>query len=169
MLLAAVATMAGCRSTDVGAPCNHGFQDPPQQPVVTYPALSCNDLMCVYNETVEVPADACGSDADCNAGQTDQRFACAEGQCELRDDFVLSRSMCSMRCESDADCGSGYEGTQCQTGFACARVQRLGEFCCEKLCVCRDDLGNTAELDRVCEAGDLECCEADPRPSGCGG
>jgi hypothetical protein len=167
--LAAVLALVGCKATDVGAPCNHGFQDAPQQPVVTYPVLSCNNLMCVYNEDIEVPSDPCTTDADCNEAQVDARFTCSEGQCRIRDDFVLSRSMCSQRCDSDDECQGGYEGTQCQTGFACARVQRLGDFCCEKLCVCRDDLGSTAEIDQACEGGQLSCCEGDPRPSGCGG
>jgi hypothetical protein len=142
--------LGGCSQNDVGAPCNHGNQPAPQQPVVTYPSLNCDELMCVYNESIEIPPDPCTTHEECNEGQSEAVFECVEATCRIRNDYVLSRSMCSRQCESDADCAGGYEGTECRTGFSCARVQRLGDFCCEKLCVCRDDLGNTAAIDRAC-------------------
>jgi len=69
------------------------------------------------------------------------------------------RSGCSKRCDGDA--GGETAGittaqkpvtdkTAGEAGFKCARIQQLGEFCCEKLCVCNDDLPDTAELDMNC-------------------
>jgi hypothetical protein len=50
-----------------------------------------------------------------------------------------SRNTCTASCESDDDCQA--ETTEyCQRGFVCAVATQVGNFCCKKLCVCRDDL-----------------------------
>lgn len=160
----------GCSKSDVGAPCNHGGIDPPTTPTVTFPALACDQLMCVYANDDEPPERACQSDADCNPGGG-ERFLCEAGACVVASTYVLDRSMCSMRCESDADCAGGDPTTECESGFACARIQSVGEHCCEKLCVCRDDLdvAGAAMRDELCEVGTLSgCCDKDPRPDACG-
>ncbi len=185
-LLALVPVLAGCPKGDVGAPCNHGKTEPPQSKLVTFPALSCDELLCVYADEAEPPADACQTDADCNEAQPDvRRFECAKaagansGLCRLRIDYVLERSMCSKKCSSDADCKDGgigkkvvVDNTQCAGDFKCRRIQSLGEFCCEKLCVCEDDLGVTTERDMKCAEGSLEGCCVGPGietpPDACG-
>ncbi len=173
---------SGCTREDVGAPCNHGQVEPPESKLVTFPALSCNNLLCVYADEDEPPANPCNDEGDCNTGGdlSVQKFTCVAGECELRVDYVLERSMCSRRCRDNNDCKDAGLGktvdpdTECKTGFSCARIQSLGQFCCEKLCVCNDDLGPTADLDREC-AGSTQagCCivnnaPADPPPEACG-
>jgi hypothetical protein len=168
-----LAWLAGCEQGDVGAPCNHGSVDPPSTKLVTFPALSCDELLCVYGEEQTIPPNSCNDDAECNQVGGERIFACelpaegGAGHCTLSLDYVLERSMCSKRCSSDADCQNAGTGqkpiakdTACRTGFSCARIQPLGEFCCEKLCVCNDELPDTSDLDRACERGDAPGCES---------
>ncbi|MGB1698711.1 MAG: hypothetical protein ACPHRO_02075 [Nannocystaceae bacterium] len=156
-----LAATAGCPSGDVGAPCNHGEAVPPPTKLVTFPAVSCDDLICVYGEDDSAPAGSCNTDLDCN-NDGGQRFECLDNKCSLSFDYFLERSMCSKRCESNADCkNSGIttakkplsETTRCESGFECAVVQNLGQFCCEKLCVCSDDIApdQVEKLETECE------------------
>lgn len=161
----------GCARSDVGSPCNHGAGFVPDGQAVTFPALSCDHLLCVYAEDVEPPAEGCEQDADCNP-DGGSAMVCAGGRCELGQSHVLERSMCSERCEVDADCGGADPDSACNGGFACARIQGLGDHCCEKLCVCRDDLdvAAAADLERTCSAGTTPgCCDVvGDRPEACG-
>ena len=158
--------LTACPNGDVGAPCNHGDVEPPESKIVTFPALACNDLLCVYGEEKAPPQNVtnCQSSLDCNPGGGSV-FECvslgddAGTECRLSLSYVLERSMCSKRCNSDADCkNTGItaakkpvaESTKCKQGFSCVRIQQLGEFCCEKLCVCNDDLPDTTDLDMKC-------------------
>ncbi len=162
--------LTGCPDSDVGRPCNHGPGFVPQDQTITFPALTCDHLLCVYAEDAEAPAEVCDQDADCNVG-TDDKFRCQEGACVLDQTYVMNRSMCSLSCESDADCGGGDPETSCRSGFTCARIQGLGDHCCEKLCVCRDDLDvATAErLEAECSAdAAVGCCDRSPHPRACG-
>lgn len=154
--------LTACPNGDVGAPCNHGTVTPPETKLVTFPALSCDDLICVYGEDQVVPESGCNNDADCMSGVGVNPFQCVNGSCRLSLEYVLERSMCSKRCNSDSDCkNTGVttakkpvaEDTTCKTGFSCARIQQLGEFCCEKLCVCNDELpeGIIDDLNTNCE------------------
>lgn len=176
--------LLGCPKGDVGSACNHGDVEPPESKLVTFPALSCDDLLCVYADEDEPPTGECNEDAFCQ----DAKFECVKsnpdepGNCRLRVDYVLERSMCSRKCSSDNDCKDGgptnqvvVDDTNCQTGFKCARIQTLGKFCCEKLCVCNDDLGVTMDIDNKCTASTQEgCCvdgsgnPIDPLPEACG-
>lgn len=164
--------LAGCPSGDVGAPCHHGLIQPPENPLVSFPALMCDDLLCVYGESHIAPDKACTTNADCGDGPDDQRFACerngdaATGVCVVDLTYVLERSMCSKRCGSDADCrdrGLGRDpladDSACRSGFRCTQVQSLGDLCCEKLCVCGDALadGAIADLAEACEDPDQAC------------
>lgn len=144
-----VPLLAACPKGDVGAPCNHGDVDPPADKVVTFPALSCNDLLCVYADEKDPPTAPCTNNEMCNAANDDgkARFQCVESKCVLASTYVLERSMCSKTCSSDSDCQDGGIGKQvlaqesnCDAGFSCVQIQKLGEFCCQKLCVCNDDL-----------------------------
>jgi hypothetical protein len=164
--------LTGCPQGDVGAPCNHGSVEPPTSELVTFPALSCSDLLCVYGEAQSVPEGlVCETDLDCNsaAGTTDNVFECVivnnVGGCRLSLDYVLERSMCSKTCESDADCNNSSlsnrptvddDETACELGFSCTVLQGLGQFCCQKLCVCNDDLPALDELIEQCEPPDGE-------------
>ena len=79
--------------------------------------------------------------------------------------------MCSKTCSSNADCQDGGIGKQvlaqesnCDGGFSCVQIQKLGEFCCQKLCVCSDDLsqGTVDELDDECGKFPLDA-DGNPR------
>lgn len=182
MLLVPVLT--ACPKGDVGAPCNHGDVDPPDSKVVTFPALSCNDLLCVYADEAKAPSADCMNDAECNAADSTgkQRFACISGSCKLNSTYVLERSMCSRTCETNDDCKDGGIGkqvlakeTNCELGFECVQIQKLGEFCCQKLCVCSDDIsaGTAETLKTECMAlidpATGECKSDDLPPVGTSG
>ena len=51
-------------------------------------------------------------------------------------------SLCSADCSSDDDCDgettSNSTDTHCKTGFACVVPTTVGDFCCRRLCVCKD-------------------------------
>src|SRR5690606_254234 len=126
-LALAALTMTGCPNGDVGAPCNHGGASPPSAFLVTFPALSCNDLLCIYGEAREAPDDiTCTNDAECN-DPGENVFACDEdGECSLSNTYLLERSMCSKKCSSDGDCNNSGafdkpavpdDETACQEGF----------------------------------------------------
>jgi hypothetical protein len=198
-VLSIAPTLSACPKGDVGAPCNHGRIDAPESKLVTFPALSCDELLCVYADEAEAPEFNCQlgptGDAACNTDPSKNRFECYDpntddddttnGKCRLRNAYVLERSMCSKKCSSDADCQSAgitqqvvVDDTACQSGFSCARIQTLGEFCCEKLCVCKDDLNQTAadDIEDACSLGMQEgCCvpsagqeEGFVKPDACG-
>lgn len=153
-----VPLLAACPKGDVGAPCNHGDVEPPDAQVITFPALSCNDLICVYADSRD-PPDSCANDMACNVNEEDGniRYQCINNTCKLSPTFVLERSMCSKTCGSDDDCKDGGLGKQvqakdssCLGGFKCVQLQKLGEFCCQKLCVCDDDLSQDV-IDKLAE------------------
>jgi hypothetical protein len=179
---AALLLSLSCGGGDVGAPCNHGQVEPPESKLVTFPSLACDDLLCVYADEEEAPAGSCSDNLDCDTSG-EGKFECVRsdpnsstGVCKLKVDYVLERSMCSKKCGSDADCRDGgptqkvvVDDTTCDRGFKCARIQTLGKFCCEKLCVCEDDLGVTADIDMKCAAGTQEgCCDQETVPTACG-
>ena len=173
LVLAAIGSVSlACNRSDVGAPCQHAGGDTPSDPLISFPALACDQLMCVFGEDEETPSDPCADDADCvqQAGGVDT-FECVSGRCAVKAEHVLERSMCSMKCDSDSDCEGGSEDTHCATGFACAPLMSLGDFCCQKVCVCRDDLATAQaqDLEDACAANDVSgCCDRDPRPEACG-
>lgn len=163
-----LATLAACPKGDVGAPCNHGKTQPPESKLVTFPALTCNELLCVYADSDEAPKIECTDAVMCNSADPGvDRFECVisegmtSGRCQLKIEYVLERSMCSKTCGSDDDCKDGgitkqvlAKQTNCQGAFKCVQIQKLGEFCCQKLCVCEDDLsqGTVDQLATECAA-----------------
>jgi hypothetical protein len=151
--------LTACPQGDVGAPCNHGSVEPPASKLVTFPALSCSDLLCVYGEEKTVPQIQCTSDNDCNDTAGESIFECVNSSCRLSLDHVLKRSMCSKTCETSEDCNNNSlsnrptvddDETACATGFSCTVLQRLGQFCCQRLCVCNDDLDTLDDLEERC-------------------
>jgi hypothetical protein len=54
-------------------------------------------------------------------------------------------ALCTADCSSDDDCSDGETGPKgdkgdhhCETGFVCMVPTTVGDFCCKKLCVCKD-------------------------------
>lgn len=146
----AILPSAGCSRGDVGAPCDHGSTTPPQSLTVSFPAMSCNELVCLYGDERKPTVTDCKNDSDC---KDNERFECnkASRRCQLKTDFVLRNSMCSRPCDSEADCDSqGFNRylhgeTNCKDGFACRMLQSKGSLCCEKLCVCKDFMNDEAD------------------------
>jgi hypothetical protein len=73
-------------------------------------------------------------------------------------------NMCSAKCTSDSDCEASPE-SPCKGGFTCAVQVVTGDFCCERLCVCRDqvpipDGGGTIADPAACDPANKanECC-----------
>ncbi len=52
--------------------------------------------------------------------------------------------MCSARCESADEC-ERVSDSPCQQGFTCGVATPLGDFCCEKLCICKDFLDDDSD------------------------
>jgi hypothetical protein len=159
-----VPLLSACPKGDVGAPCNHGDVQAPDSQVVTFPALSCNDLLCVFAQKDTPPKAPCTGNPECNT-DGGNRFQCVNKACKLSSTYVLERSMCSKTCSTDADCKDGGIGkkvlsadSSCENGFTCAPIQTLGEFCCQKLCVCADDIsaGSVAKVNEECAAFDKD-------------
>jgi len=160
--------ISACIPGDVGAPCNHGPLDLPSKQAVTFPALSCNELLCVYGVDDAIPPENCTNDDDCNRNpEIGKRFSCNDkNTCELDLAYVLRQSMCSKRCDNDADCNNSAvkknvaKETQCNKGFVCAILQKLGDLCCEKICVCEDHLNtgtSSAQSKKECVATSDDC------------
>ena len=163
--------LTGCPNGDVGAPCNHGRVNAPSSFLVTFPALSCDNLLCIYGEDKQATEADCMSHSECNPdGKT--AFQCIDGTCELSLDYVLERSMCSRSCSKDDDCknngafdNNAVENDEpaCTNGFKCVVLQELGQFCCQKLCVCDDDLPNLEMVNNDCmvigASGEPAVCE----------
>jgi len=176
-LLAGGMLMTACPQGDVGAPCNHGSVEAPSSKLVTFPALSCSDLLCVYGEEKTVPDSACSTSEQCNVAGGPNVFSCVNSKCQLSLEYVLERSMCSKACETNDDCNNTSlnnrptvddDETSCQSGFSCTVLQRLGQFCCQRLCVCNDDLGTLTDLEEDCAplTGDAwKSCYAEDAPT----
>ena len=104
-----------CSNEHLGRPCDPGTPAPAgtaggQIVTVASPALECPSHICVGATNPQ------GTGALCSAG-----------------------------CESSADCADGEIGqtgnpsdTRCKDGFVCLVPTTVGDFACQKLCVCRD-------------------------------
>jgi hypothetical protein len=91
--------------------------------------------------------------------------ACPSGICLLpaAQRKVDTQSLCTADCTSDSDCADGETGPRgnaedhhCETGFACIVPTTVGDFCCRRLCACKDFLDIPAagyQLPPVCLPG----------------
>jgi hypothetical protein len=70
--------------------------------------------------------------------------------------------LCTATCSSDDDCSDGettsdHTSKQCKTGFACLVATTVGNFCCERMCVCKDFIDTTRpdynKTPTVCQSG----------------
>lgn len=159
---------SACTRGDVGAPCDHGSVNPPQSLTVSFPATSCNELICIYGDNRKPSVQSCDDDSDCNAGlKGEPPFRCEKGRCQVKPTVYLQNSMCSRSCETDDDCkrkgiwNYQHKDNGCKKGFACRRLQSRGSLCCVKLCVCTDQVEPTesAELKADCTVGANKDCK----------
>jgi hypothetical protein len=74
-----------------------------------------------------------------------------------------SPDLCTAECDSDSDCDTSPE-SPCESGFVCAVPTVVGNFCCKKLCICRDYLdlpdGGVPPVPAGCDSTNAlnECC-----------
>lgn len=81
-------------------------------------------------------------------------------------------AMCTADCESAEDCVR-HPQSECETGFTCMVPVVVGDFCCRKMCVCKDYIvvpEDGFEPQAACDADnpDNPCCNLPGRPA-CGG
>lgn len=102
-----------CDGEPVGRLCDLGSAAPgPDQLTIATPSLDC-----VSRECMKVPLER-----------------------ELPPGSIAptgNTGLCTAACGSDDDC-EGVTETPCTTGFACRVATTVGDFACQKLCVCRD-------------------------------
>ncbi len=74
-----------------------------------------------------------------------------------------SPDLCTGTCATDSDCETD-PASPCKGGFTCAIPVVTGAFCCQKLCMCRDELmlpdGGTIPTPAACDPANVanECC-----------
>ncbi|MBZ5710756.1 hypothetical protein [Nannocystis pusilla] len=104
----------------------------------------CAGGICVFQ--FEDTPPPCSDDSDCAAPWP----TCDGDFCELDQNFVAASSRCTQNCEEDADCPA-IPG--CASEAVCAPATLLAPLCCEKVCLCGDDLslGATADLENLCQ------------------
>lgn len=56
-------------------------------------------------------------------------------------------STCTAECGSNGDCEAETKAS-CASGFVCAVATQVGNFCCQKLCICRDSLTDGFNVDQ---------------------
>lgn len=112
--LAAAATIA-CENKHIGRRCDLAVPDSG--------APATGSEATINPEALECPSRIClspGAEKTTNTG-----------------------ALCTAECSSDDDC-SDNEGTtnpedpHCKSGFVCMVPTTVGNFCCKKLCVCKD-------------------------------
>lgn len=133
-----------------GSVCELGLpQDVQSRAVVVQPA--CEGDICVFPFDDDHPP--CGDDGDCSGPYS---ICGPNGHCELDQGFVAENSRCTHSCSEDADCPA-IAG--CDGAAVCARLTSLGPLCCEKMCVCPDDLslGTSEQLEAMCATEDSPC------------
>jgi hypothetical protein len=79
-----------------------------------------------------------------------------------------SPDMCTAFCKDDSECETA-QTSPCKNGFTCAVPVVTGAFCCQKMCICREQIGLDpgASLPEPagCDASDsnAECCNLEGR------
>ncbi len=104
---------AGCSENPVGRRCFIGAgAENDTQAIVTSSALDCPSRLCLH-----YPKDD-GAEPPEGADYAD---------------------MCTAECSADDDCDKVAE-SPCVSGFTCAVPVVVGDFCCRKMCICKDFL-----------------------------
>ena len=115
-LLPLLALVGGCEDKHIGRPCELGANvdagsSSGSTTIITSPALECPSRICVL-PGAQKTVDGTGP-------------------------------LCTASCNNDGDCADGEVdstkgGPRCKTGFACAYPTTVGDFCCQKMCICLD-------------------------------
>lgn len=145
---------------DLGPPLFYEETDSPPdaddefhpQSSVLAPNDQCDGGICLFTYEDQLPAD-CDVDADCG---TPDAVCSDDHKCVLSEAYVADNARCSHTCETAADCP---DVPGCATGFSCGIVNLLGEFCCQPVCVCNDEisLGTLEHAAAQCAQGFPGC------------
>ncbi|HEY2902945.1 MAG TPA: hypothetical protein VGL59_20350 [Polyangia bacterium] len=110
-------SLFGCENKHLGRPCNLGVTD-----------------------------DGGSSTAGANATISGEVLACPSRICILPAALLSTDdgAYCTAECSTDDDCSDGElnsgaaDDKRCHHGFVCGVATEVGDFCCQKLCICRD-------------------------------
>lgn len=133
LALGIAAPLAGCQDLGVGRKCQGNVA--PGGTQITKGALECLSHLCYLK----------GGDDESSAPV---------------------RQVCTAHCTTDDDCSGGETGKspgQCGSSFVCAVASVVGDFACEKVCICKDDLqaGLNADPTTGKVACPMQCTHAD--------
>jgi len=141
VMVAALASGAGCEDKHIGRPCELGASAADagsgSTAVITSPALECPSRICLLPGAEQDPGN--------------------------------TSSLCTASCTTDDDCADaeGASATDsasklCKKGFFCTWPTTVGPFCCQKMCVCRDfvaeDKGGS-KLPQACTSRAVGGCQ----------
>lgn len=110
LALGIAAPLAGCQDLGVGRKCQGDVT--PGGTQITKGALECLSHLCYLKGGV---------------GDSDPPV----------------RQVCTAHCTTDADCAGAETGKGaglCSSSYVCAVANTVGDFACEALCICKDDL-----------------------------
>lgn len=139
LAVAFVASLAlaasGCEDKHIGRPCDLAAADGGTS--------STGSSATINSQAVECPSRICLSPAAYKG---------------------TAFPLCTADCSSDDDCEGETGETvarKCKTGFSCVVPTTVGDFCCRRLCVCRDTLETSnpdySKTPEVCKAGQSTC------------
>ncbi len=135
-------SIAACTENPVGRICDLGSGTPQTNEIsIASPSLDCVSRTCLHQPLQR----ALPPGSTFPTGNT---------------------GLCTAECTSDSDCDRVPE-SPCVTGFACTTPMTTGDYCCRKLCVCKDYIVLPAVRhdDPACNAADPGngCCNLDGR------
>ena len=104
--------LAACHGGDIGRPCTNPLGMAPQGNAIGKPEDPCNSQLCLITPSAD-----------------STQPGCTGGRC-----------ICTAACITDGDCPSGNPFGSCASGYTCAVALTVGSECCDKLCMCKDDL-----------------------------
>jgi hypothetical protein len=110
-------------------------------------ATGCEDNHIGRVCSLDAP-DAGASGTGTSAILNGSAVECPSRICLLpaEDKVPMTGPLCTAGCSSDDDCDgetSSSNKLQCHSGFTCMVATTVGDFCCERLCVCKDFIDTT--------------------------
>jgi hypothetical protein len=127
LLLCATAPL-GCEEKGIGRLCSEGVDGgSTDEAIINGAALECPSRVCLRATTSAPSNPGCGS-----------------APCPGTFKYTDLEPLCSATCSSDDDCSDGLTSKTdkrlCHTGFKCAVATTVGQFACNRLCICKDFL-----------------------------
>lgn len=166
LTLAALALCASACSEDqrVGRRCIINQVAGSGDVVINSTALECPTRTCLMmpNQPQDPVTEQCDEN---NPGTCSGQKVCVNNECRAASEF---KGFCTAACSSNDDCdgetSSNTSDRKCARGFVCATPAAVGDFCCQRFCVCRDFLnipdGGVPIVPSACEAANPAntCC-----------